>query len=42
MIEQIPTNLLNLINSGESIIVEYKTTKKEFPNSLLEIKNEEL
>ena len=36
MIEQIPINLLNLINSGESTIVEYKTAKKELPDSLFE------
>ena len=36
MIEQIPINLLNLINSGESTIVEYKIAKKELPDSLFE------
>lgn len=36
MIEQIPSNLMNLINSGENSIVEYKTAKKDLPDSLFE------
>ena len=36
MINQIPENLLNLIKDGECTIVEFKTAKKNLPDSLFE------
>ena len=36
MIENLPKNLIEFIKSGESIIVEYKETKKNLPSSLFE------
>lgn len=36
MIDKIPENLLKLIKDGESSIVEFKTAKKNLPDSLFE------
>lgn len=36
MIDQIPENLLKLIKDGESSTVEFKTAKKNLPDSLFE------
>lgn len=38
MIENLPKNLIEFIKSGESIIVEYKETKKNLPSSLFNAK----
>ena len=36
MIDQIPANLLNMINNGECSTVEFKTAKKNLPENLFE------
>ena len=36
MIENLPKNLIEFIETGESTIVEYKEAKKNLPSSLFE------
>lgn len=36
MIEELPSNLIKIINSGESTTVEFKEAKKDLPSSLFE------
>ena len=36
MIEELPNNLLKVINNGESINVEFKQAKKSLPSTLFE------